>query len=100
MTVMGLHLPTLSTQPFVGAVDDLVAMTDGISLQRIDEAAAVGRPAGVGVTHAEREFDALVEEQLASWPAEAEAAARPARLSASRVDPAAKAADFFPDRRR
>jgi hypothetical protein len=40
----------LSTQPFVGAVDDLVAMTDGISLQRIDEAAAVGRPAGVGVT--------------------------------------------------
>ena len=91
---MGLHLPTLSTQPFVGAVDDLVTMTDDISLQRIDEAAAVGRPANVGITHAEREFNALAEEQLVSWPAEAEAAARPARLSASRVAPAAEAADF------
>ena len=92
---MGLHLPKLSTQPAMGAVDDLVSMTDGISLQRIDEAAAVGRPTNIGNTHAEREFDALAEEQLASWPAEAEVAARPARLSASRVDPAARAADFL-----
>lgn len=92
---MGFPKLALKTQPTVGAVDDLVSMTDSISLQRIDEAAAVGRPAGVGVTHAEREFDALAEEQRASWPAEAEAASRPARLSASRVDPAAKAADLL-----
>ena len=91
---MEFRLPKLLPQPTLVAVDDLLSMTDGISLQRIDEAAAVGRPTNVTVTHAEREFDALAEEQLASWPAEAEAATRWARLSASRVGSAADAADF------
>lgn len=85
----------LQTRPAAATVDDLVEMTDSISLQRIDEAAAVGRPAGVDVTHAEREFDALAEEQLAAWPAESEATARPARVKSSRVAPAAEAADHL-----
>lgn len=89
---MGFQLPTLTIAPTLSAVDDLVADTDSISLQRIDEAAAVSRPANVGVTHAEREFDALAEEQKASWPAQAESASRKARLAGAHVEPAADAA--------
>lgn len=92
MIIVGF--PKLVTrQPSTRPVDDLVALTDDISLQRIDEAAAVGRPANVGITHAEREFDALAEEQEAAWPAEAEVAARPARTTAARATPSAEVAD-------
>lgn len=41
------------------ATDALVAETDSISLQRIDEAAGLGRPGGLGVTNAEREFESI-----------------------------------------
>lgn len=79
----------LPLAPFSGppatAVDQLVAETDGISLQRIDEAALVIRPSNLGVTHGEREFDALGAEQAAAWPAEAQVASRPPRVAAARV---------------
>jgi len=91
---MGLPKLTSNQSP-MRAVDELVTLTDDINLQRIDEAAAVGRPANVGITHAEREFDALAEEQKAAWPAEAEATARPARITASRVTSTAQAADHL-----
>lgn len=91
---MRFQFPSLTIPPNTSAVEDLVVETDSISLQRIDEAAAVSRPANVGITHAEREFDALGEEQKVSWPAEAEAASREARLSGARAESAAEAAIF------
>ena len=77
------------------ATDALVAETDSISLQRIDEAAGLGRPGGLGVTNAEREFDSLGHEQEESWPADGEAAARPASVRAARYDQAAEAGRFL-----
>ena len=62
MTTVATNLLRRKSWPAPGAVDDLIELTDSIGLQRIDEAAAVARPAGVGVTHAEREFDALADE--------------------------------------
>jgi len=93
--VIGMKLPRTPFAPSPAtAVDQLVAETDGISLQRIDEAASVLRPANLGVTHGEREFDALGEEQAAAWPAEAEVASRPPRVAAARVTRSAEEAGF------
>ena len=77
------------------ATDALVAEADSISLQRIDEAAGLGRPGGVGVTNAEREFESLASEQEQSWLAEGEAASRTASVRAARYDEAAKAGRFL-----
>lgn len=74
-------------------VDQLEAETDSISLQRIDEAAAVLRPVNLGTTHGEREFDALGHEQAAAWPAEAEVASRPPRVRAAETRRSAEEAD-------
>lgn len=76
------------------AVDQLVAETDSINLQRIDEAASVLWPSNLGITHGEREFDALGQEQAAAWPAEAEVASRPRRVAAARVNRSAEEAGF------
>jgi uncharacterized membrane protein len=73
----------------------LLAETDAVSLQRIDEAHGVGRPGGLGVTYAEQEFDQLGREQETSWPAQGERAARPARIQAAHTEPAATAAAFL-----
>ena len=77
------------------SLDALLAETDAVSLQRIDEAHGVGRPGGLGVTYAEQEFDQLGREQETSWPAQGERAARASRIQAARAEPAAKAASFL-----
>jgi hypothetical protein len=77
------------------ATDALVAETDSISLQRIDEAAGLGRPGGLGVTNAEREFESIGHEQEESWLAEGEAAARTASVRAARYDEAVIAGRFL-----
>jgi hypothetical protein len=87
-------LRTPFTSSPASAVDQLVAETDNISLQRIDEAASVLRPSNLGATHGEHEFDALGEEQAAAWPAEAQVASRPPRVAAARVNRSAEEAGF------
>ena len=77
------------------ATDALVAEADSISLQRIDEAAGLGRPAGLGVTNAEREFDSLGHEQEESWRADGEKASRTALVRAAGYDQAAEAGLFL-----
>ena len=77
-----------------GGVDRLLKETDSVSLQRIDEAAAVSRPANMGTTYGEKEFDALGEEQAAAWPAEADVASRGPRVKAAGVEATAREAAF------
>jgi hypothetical protein len=76
-------------------VDALLAETDAVSLQRIDEAHGVGRPNGLGVTYAEQEFDQLGLEQEFSWPAQGERQARSARIRAAQAEAPAQAATFL-----
>ncbi|MFV2194753.1 hypothetical protein [Nocardiopsis sp. LOL_012] len=72
-------------KPFAGAgspfssassVDAWTAEADVVSLPRLDEIGALTRPTNIGTTYAEQEYRALGEEQLASWAAEGEQAAR------------------------
>ncbi len=77
-----------------GGVERLLAETDNISLQRIDEAAAVSRPGNLGTTYGEKEFDALRDEQAAAWPAEADVASREPRVKAASLEVAAEEAAF------
>lgn len=65
--------------PFSSAssVDAWEASADAVSLHRLDEVGGLTRPQNVGRTYAEEEYRCLGEEQLASWAAEGEQAARP-----------------------
>lgn len=84
-------------RPRTDALSGLLAETDAVVLQRIDEAAGLGRPGGLGTTYAEHEYDTLADEQAISWPAEGEAASRAAQIRAASSGDAAKAASFLVD---
>lgn len=49
---------------------DLAARTDQVSLKPYDRAHGLTRPADLGLTYAEHEYEALREQQKALWPAE------------------------------
>ncbi|MGE3795596.1 MAG: hypothetical protein AB7I38_16960 [Dehalococcoidia bacterium] len=69
------------------------AAAEQISLQRVDDAAAVVRPAGVGQTWVEHEYDQLEAEQKPLWAASGTEESREAVLEAAGLDPAASAAE-------
>ncbi|KOX19053.1 hypothetical protein ADL05_06125 [Nocardiopsis sp. NRRL B-16309] len=57
--------------------DAWTAEADAVSIPRLDEIGTLTRPTNIGRTYAEEEYRALGEEQLSSWAAEGEQAARP-----------------------
>jgi len=75
-------------------MDEWTRAADEVLLPRIDEAESHPRPANVGITYVEQEYDALAEEQTAAWPAEGERAARPFQVQA-RAQDAVVVADLF-----
>jgi hypothetical protein len=81
--------------PTHGGGGALTAEADAVALQRIDEAAGLGRPTGLGTTYAESEYRALGEEQELIWPAEGEATARPSQVRAEGLQTQADAASFL-----
>ncbi|MCS5735057.1 hypothetical protein [Herbiconiux daphne] len=66
-----------------------------ISLQRVDEAAAVPRPESVSKTWVENEYDQLEAEQGPLWAAAGIEASRPAELAAAGLMRAAEGADHL-----
>jgi hypothetical protein len=63
-------------------IEAATAEADSIVLPRIDEASATARPATVGTTYVEQEYDAQSDEQQHMHVATGEAAARPHRMRA------------------
>ncbi|HEX3786117.1 MAG TPA: hypothetical protein VHX38_41245 [Pseudonocardiaceae bacterium] len=68
---------------------------DAVSLRRFDEIGGHPRPAGIGRTYAELEYDALADEQELAWPAEGERDARPFAARARGLDSPAAATEFL-----
>jgi hypothetical protein len=66
-----------------------------VSLTRLDEVGGHPRPAGVGITYAEQEYDALADEQESAWAAEGERTARPFQVRARGLDTPAAAIAFL-----
>ncbi|WP_160050470.1 hypothetical protein [Nocardiopsis sp. FR4] len=75
------------------SADEWTAEADAIGLVRVDEASALPRPTNVGETYAEQEYRALGDEQLASWAAEGETAAREHLVQARGLDVQATAVE-------
>jgi hypothetical protein len=75
-------------------MDTWTRAADEVTLPRIDESEVHPRPAGISVTYAEQEYDALADEQGAAWSADGERAARPFQVQGRGHDVAA-AADLF-----
>lgn len=65
-----------------------------VVLQRVEDAVAVTRPAGLGLTYAEEEYQAQVAEQESVWLADGERAARPNLVRAAGLAPAVEASGF------
>jgi hypothetical protein len=78
-----------------GAVDGWTREADAVSLTRLDEVGGHPRPAGIGTTYAEQEYDALAEEQESAWAAEGERTARRFQVQARGLDTSAAAAVFL-----
>lgn len=76
-------------------VDAWTLEADSISLQRLDEVGGHPRPADIGVTYAELEYDAQGDEQKSAWKAEGEQDARPFQVQARGRDAAAEAGSFL-----
>lgn len=76
-------------------VDAWVREADAVSLPRLDEVGGHARPANLGPTYAEQEYDALAEEQVSAWAAEGERAARQFSVPARGLDVATSAAAFL-----
>jgi hypothetical protein len=75
--------------------DAWIAEADAVVLNRIDEVDAHARPAGVGKSYPEHEYEALGVEQDAAWAAEGEQAARPSQVRAHGQAIPAAAATFL-----
>lgn len=75
-------------------VDDSLLQESEVGMQRVDEAAGLGRPAGFGTTYREQQFDASADEQDEAWSAEGEVASRAAQGRADKSDDAASAAAY------
>jgi hypothetical protein len=69
------------------------AVAEQISLQRVDDAGAVVRPAGVGPTWVEHEYDQLEAEQEPLWAASGTEESRDSVVEAAGLSPAASAAE-------
>jgi hypothetical protein len=76
-------------------VEAIRTESDAVILQRVDDAAGLGRPTSFGTTYAEHEYDRLATEQGHSWNAEGEATARPHSVAAAGRADAADAAAFL-----
>lgn len=72
-----------------------VLEADAIALPRLDEVGGHPRPANVGATYAEQEYDAQRDEQISAWTAEEEQDARPHQMEARGHDGGAAAATFL-----
>lgn len=66
----------------VDGTADMEAAADTITLHRVDEAGAVARPAHIGDTWVEMEYDALRAEQISLWDAAGREASQPAEAEA------------------
>ncbi len=69
------------------------AVAEQISLQRVDDAAAIVRPASVGQTWVEHEYDELEAEQDPLWAASGTEESRDSVVEAAGLTPAASAAE-------
>lgn len=78
-----------------GTVEGWVREADAVSLPRLDEVGGHARPAGVGTSYTEQEYQALAEEQELTWPAEGERAARAFQVRARGLDRVGAATDFL-----
>lgn len=75
----------------VAALQETVA--EQISLQRVDNATALGRPSGVGQTWVEHEYEELEAEQEPLWAASGTDESRGSVVEAAGLQPAASAAE-------
>lgn len=75
------------------SVDAWTAEADAVSIPRLDEVGGLTRPNNIGETYAEQEYQALADEQLASWAAEGEQAARDHVVEARRLERSAAAVE-------
>lgn len=82
MTALPWHRTRTTRGHTASSMDEWTRAADEVTLPRIDEVEFHPRPANAGITYAEYEFDALAEEQTATWPAEGECTARPFQVQA------------------
>ncbi|MEV1116154.1 hypothetical protein AB0I91_13865 [Actinosynnema sp. NPDC049800] len=76
------------------SVDAWTREADAVTLPRVSEVEAQGRPGTVGTVYSEYEYGALADEQELVWPAEGESAARPYQVEAEGLTSADTATAF------
>lgn len=86
--------PILSTGAAGHRADTWTSEADAVVLNRIDEVDAHPRPASIGTTYPEQEYEALGGEQEAAWTGEGEQDARPFQVQALGQDTPAAAGKF------